>query len=312
MTKPTRIKDIRLSRPNAARENFDALPPGDIPREGLSLDLIKISYGSPDANRMKIDVCEYDENSNAVSMNVLQTSALHENIDVRVDLSYPCTSVFFALFNFPYIRVDTTARFLAADGTILKEHVWKPGGEEVDLLFDYIGEKPATHFTVTGGPDLFIDNVDLTVPADPQPGSIVKNGDFELGEAFWTLAGEAYVAGASNPPGTQQLTLGPAPLEDSSAAQRVTLGAAGKYMLIFGIKNGFLEPLPPRVGEVSLGKHTMDFSQAGATVLTMVFLFEISEDEALTEQVLRIAKLQNDEPIPEFWHIDNVQLILVP
>lgn len=313
MSKAATSKHARpLQRqPRSERETFDALAPTEIPAEGLQLGLVKISYGTSGlANPMKIDLCEYDDNSQSVEKNVLQSSGLHETIDLRVDLSYPCKSVFFGLYAFPEVTVETTARFLAVDGKILREHIWLPGGEVVNTLFQYTGEIPATHFTVTGGANLFIDNVDLTEPAAPPGESILKNGDFEdVENEAWILSANAGITETANPPGEHHLLLGIASVEDASASQLVRPIRAGSYLLSFDLKNGYSEPLPARLGEVSLGTQKLKFTQASTSEVTMLFLFDISEEESQRDLTLRIAKLQNDEPILEVWFIDNVKLI---
>ncbi len=112
------------SQPYRRRENFDDLPETEIPDDGLRLELITIRYGSEQANRMRIGTCEYDDESQVVDGNVLQSSAFHEAIDVRIDLHYPCTEAFIGLFVFPRTTVETTVRFLGAHEKLLRAHVY--------------------------------------------------------------------------------------------------------------------------------------------------------------------------------------------
>jgi hypothetical protein len=305
MVNASSLKDKRLLQPNSDRENFDSLAPVEIPPGGLELPLIKISYGSPDANRMRIGVCEYEDNSQVVDKNVLQSVGVHETIDLRVDLGYPCTDVFFGIFAYPTYTVETTARFLAEDGTILREHVWQPDktipDKKIDELFEYTGETPVTHFTVTGGANLFIDNVDLTKPAGP----IVKNGDFGTQE-YWALGGLAVIL-------ENELRLSAADVMDAYAEQNIRLLRPGRYVLNFKIRNPHVE-VQPRFGEVSLeaGQRVQRIRfEFGKVEEDMNFIFDMPEDGFVKDAVLRIAKLKTDPSELQVWHIDDVQMIAV-
>jgi hypothetical protein len=313
MSESATLKDARLlqRQPRSERETFDALAPTEIPAEGLQLGLVRISYGTSEfANPMKIDLCEYDDDSQFVEKNVLQSSGLHQTIDLRVDLSYPCKSVFFCVFAYPWLTVWTTAQFHAADGTVLREHIWRGDSESFAQIFQYVGEEHATYFTVTGGANLYIDNVDLTEPAALPGESVLENGDFEdLNSDAWHLSGLASIVDTINPPGEHHLELSSAFIEDASASQVVRLAKAGSYLLSFDLKNGFAEPLPARLGEVSLGTQTRNFAQASTSEFAMVFVFDITQEEIQQDLTLRIAKLQNNEPIWEVWFVDNVKLI---
>jgi hypothetical protein len=299
----------RISQPSAERENFDSLTPMEVPRGGIDLGLISIHYGSENASRMKIDVFEYDDDSSLADKHVLQSSLLHEPIDVRVDLSYSCTSVFFTLFAFPRVDIETTARFLAGDGSILREHIWL-AGDRMDILFDYTGEKPATHFTVTGGPNLFIDNIDLSERVGPPPENMVKNGGFETDDA-WRLGGWAILIAG---PSSRWLSLSVAPAEDAFAEQSITLPRPGLYLLSFTLTNDGPEVLP-RHGYVSVRGAAFEYAfplfvDASGTWVRN-FLFEFSDSEVAEELTLRIVKRMNDEAVAQYWRVDDVQMVEV-
>ncbi|PTR29910.1 hypothetical protein C8J98_10741 [Luteibacter sp. OK325] len=293
-----------------AREDFEGVPPGEIPPEGLQVGLIWISYGTPEANRVKIDLCEYDDNSHVVEKHVLQSVELHAPIDVRVDLPFPCQSVVFALFAFPRLTVETTARVFADDGAILREHIWL-AGDDLNTLFGYegSGEKRATYFTVTGGANLFLDNVLMTEWDDPAtPELIVTNGDFENDDA-WVFHGSSIWLPA---PPSRRVGLSSGPLGDASIEQKIFLPVAGKYSLSFTLRHK-TTTLEPDRGKVLIETYNRTHESAievkANGVYPISLVFDIPEDDIGVDQALRIVKLGSENTGLQSWEIDDVRMV---
>jgi hypothetical protein len=156
--------------------------------------------------------------------------------------------------------------------------------------------------------ELFIDDV-MFANLDPAPTRIVQNGDFDDYEnTAWSFFGEASIVEMMSHP-AHHLELRSAANEDAGVTQMVNLEYPGTYRLTFRIKNGFSDPLPSRKGMVCLGGHEFEFVQENTEEKIMTFDIEISDDDLVQPLWLRVAKLQNDEPIIEFWYIDDVKLI---
>jgi hypothetical protein len=307
------VEERLMSRPYDRRENFDSVPPQEIPKDGLVLDFVTIRYGSTNANRMKIDLCEYADYSGVVDKNVLQSAALHDTLDVRVDLTYPCKNVFFTIFAYPRFTVETTLQFHGSDDAVLKEHIFLKDMENVSFLFSYDGAEPATYFTITGGANLFIDNI-VCMDTLPSPELLLRNGGFEDGSEFWTLS---YNAGVHPVAGGHHLVLGGTHDNASYAEQRLdrTKSAAGSHVLSFTI--GPVFPVAPDAeeGEVSLigssAGNRFGFTVEGDGRRTMTFVFDVSEEDATRDLTLRIAKLKGGAGI-QGWFVDDVKLQRTP
>jgi hypothetical protein len=162
--------------------------------------------------------------------------------------------------------------------------------------------------------ELFIDDM-LLARYEPTPPPILRNGDFENAYSKdWKLSENAAIETYGiHPERGSHLALRSASEADVYAEQAaIRLERPGAYVLTFTINHSVGETLP-RKGEVSLKSEGVDrvisFEHAGQGDYTRSFIFELSAEDIAKDMTLRIAKLKNDEQIPVFWFIDNVQLI---
>lgn len=245
---------------------------------------------------------------------------------LRQTVDIPSTGKYLLTFRYFLVgdAVDPVILGVAIPGSY-KPVVLYPSTEGVAnhcvvVLEPHIGVSQPLHMSAAGVPidveplQLYIDDV-LLAKYEPTPPPLLRNGNFESSDSQdWKLSENATIEDyIIEPDPGRHLVLSSAKLADVYAEQdRIRLERAGKYMLTFTLKHAISEALL-RHGRVSLKgegfDHGIAFEHAGPGNYTKSFIFELKAEEVANEVTLRISKLKNDEQIPVFWFIDDVELI---
>jgi hypothetical protein len=145
-------------------ENFEGVPFGEIPADGLDLPAVTVRYAGGATSGVQNTRPPGECPQNVASGYALGSVERAAPYDIVIDFKVAPTYVQLGACGSPSIPTeDTTIDFFAADGAKLKSITFAAGSMFAERV-EYSGSTPVGHVAIHGGGFVYIDNFIIEVP----------------------------------------------------------------------------------------------------------------------------------------------------